>query len=141
VNILKGGRTGLLIFENARALNQICHSAPWILDPTAGGMHAHRGPGRGRGPQVHRGPPHLNEGVRDPGRPRVIKRPWTRASGARRRRRRRAAARGGSSPALALYGAPGHYLNHGSAQNDAGELAHTLVGSTGAIGPHRRPAP
>jgi hypothetical protein len=57
VNILKGGRTGLLIFENPGVLNQICHSAPWILDPTAGVARVHRGPGRGRGPWVHRGPP------------------------------------------------------------------------------------
>jgi hypothetical protein len=47
----------LLIFEIPGALNQICHSAPWISDPTADGAWVHHGPGRGRGPWVHRGPP------------------------------------------------------------------------------------
>jgi hypothetical protein len=70
-----------------------------------------------------------------------IRRPWTRASDGRRRRRWRVAARGGSSPALALDGAPGHLSDHGLVQNDAGTLAHVIVGFMGAIVPHRRPAP
>jgi hypothetical protein len=48
---------------------------------------------------------------------------------------------GGSLPALALDGVSGHHLNHVQVQNDAGVLARVTGGSTGAIGPHRRPAP
>jgi hypothetical protein len=73
----------LLIFENSGALNQIRHSAPWILDPTTTGAWVHRGPGRGRGPWVHRGPTHLNEGVRDPG-PSIADRMVLEGGGARR---------------------------------------------------------
>jgi hypothetical protein len=51
------------------------------------------------------------------------------------------AARGGSSPALALAGVPGHQTDHKLVQNDAGTLAHVTGGSTGAIVPHRWPAP
>jgi hypothetical protein len=64
----------------------------------------------------------------------VCKRGW-------RRTRRSAAARGGSSSALALDGVPGHQSDHELVQNDAGALAHVTGGSTGAIVPHRRPAP
>jgi hypothetical protein len=119
----------------------MANPAPWISDPTADDACARRGPSRGRGPQVHGGPVFKREGVRDPGHPREIERPRTRASDGRRRRRRRAAVRGGSSPALALDGAPGHLSDHRLVQNDAGTLAHVFVGSTGAIMPHRRPAP
>jgi hypothetical protein len=65
VIIFKGGRTGLLIFANPGTLNQICHSAPWISDPTVDGARVHRRPGRGRGPWVHRGPsPFKRKGTR-----------------------------------------------------------------------------
>jgi hypothetical protein len=50
-------------------------------------------------------------------------------------------ARGASLPALALDGISGHHLNHEQVQNDAGALARMTGGSTGAIVPHRRPAP
>jgi hypothetical protein len=42
---------------------------------------------------------------------------------------------------LALDGVSGHHLNHVQVQNDAGALARVTGGSTGAIAPHRRPAP
>jgi hypothetical protein len=55
----------LLIFANPGTLNQICHFAPWISDPTVDGARVHRGPGRGRGPWVHRGPsPFKRKGTR-----------------------------------------------------------------------------
>jgi hypothetical protein len=99
-----------------------------------------RGPHRAPGAQVHGGPAASNEGVRDQGRSREIRRPWTCACGMRRRCRRRAAARDGSSPALALDSVPGHLYDHGQVQNDAGTLAHVFVGFMGAIVPHPRPA-
>jgi hypothetical protein len=49
--------------------------------------------------------------------------------------------RSGSLPALALDGVSSHHLNHEQVQNDAGALARVTGGSTGAIVPHRRPAP
>jgi hypothetical protein len=58
-----------------------------------------------------------------------------------RRTRRSAAARGRSLPALALDGVSGRHLNHEQVQNDAGALARVTGGSTGAIVPHRWPAP
>jgi hypothetical protein len=98
-------------------------AAPWILDPTADDACACRGLRRAPGARVHGGTAVQNEGVCDPGRPREIKRPRTHASEGRRRRRRRAAARDRGSPALALDGVPGHHLDHGQVQNDAGACA------------------
>jgi hypothetical protein len=49
--------------------------------------------------------------------------------------------RGGSSPALALYGAPGHHFDHGLGQNDAGMLrtcSWSLWERSGLTGGRRR---
>jgi hypothetical protein len=78
-------------------LIKMASPAPWISDPTATGARGRGGPRREPGVRVHGGPPRLNEGVRDPGHPREIERPRTRASegggGVAGERRRAAGAR------------------------------------------------
>jgi hypothetical protein len=88
--------------------------------------------------------PHLNEGVRDLGRPRKICWPWTCARDGRRRRRRRQGRRGGASPGnhrRTLSCCSGRHLARVWALSVAGERASKPRGSGGWRGHPRRPAP